>query len=455
MQITLDKNRTFQTIEGFGASGAWWAQVVGDWDHKDEKTRKSINRIIAELLYNKETGIGLSIYRYNLGGGSKNSGSSVFYNKNRMAESFDKGDGTYDWTRDSAAVNMMKLCVEEGADSVILFSNSPPERLTKNHKSCLDKAWRSNLPRKNEESFAEYLMDCAEHFLKEGFPVKLISPVNEPLWVWTEKNGQEGCHYTPYGVYSLLKKTAKALEKRPALKNVKLSACENGDIRWFNRTYTMSVLCSKKIRANTDGIDIHSYCIALPFPLTFLNNRVAFLRRFRKFMDVFFPQTKVNMSEWTHMKGGRDAGMDSALECAKIIHEDLTILRASTWQHWIAVSEVDYCDGLIYINEDDKTYCTTKRLFVTGNFSKYIPLGAKRIDISCDDKDIMASAYTDGKKNVTVLINPTKNKKSLLQEMAAKVCVAVTDKDRDLEEQIISQGKNIEIAPESVTTLVF
>ena len=110
MKITLNSNKTFQTIEGFGASGAWWAQVVGAWDHEDKATKKSVNKAIAELLYNKETGIGLSIYRYNLGGGSKNSGSSVFPNKNRMAESFDKGDGTYDWTRDKEAVNMMKLC---------------------------------------------------------------------------------------------------------------------------------------------------------------------------------------------------------------------------------------------------------------------------------------------------------------------------------------------------------
>ena len=69
---------------GIGASGAWWAQVVGGWDHKDTVSGKMVNERIAELLYNPETGIGMSIYRYNLGGGSKNSGSSVFPNKNRF-----------------------------------------------------------------------------------------------------------------------------------------------------------------------------------------------------------------------------------------------------------------------------------------------------------------------------------------------------------------------------------
>lgn len=452
MKITLDNKKEYQTFTGIGASGAWWAQVVGGWEHTDEESKKKVNERIAELLYSKENGIGMTIYRYNLGGGSKNSLSSVFPNKNRMAESFDKGDGAYDWTRDKNAVNMMKLCVKEGAEEVILFSNSPPERLTKNHKSCLDKAWRSNLPRKNEEAFSKYLLDCAEHFINDGIPVKYISPVNEPLWIWTEKNGQEGCHYTPYGVYSLLKKTASALKNRPSLKDVKLSACENGDIRWFNKTYTLAVLLDKKIRNACDGIDVHSYC--LPIPLKLLNNRVGFLKRYRKFLNIFFPDIPVKMSEWCHMKGGRDYGMDSALEFARVMYEDMTILNVSSWQHWIAVSDVDYCDGLIYINEEEKTFDTTKRLFVTGNFSKYVPLGAKRTAITCDDKDIMPLAFYKDEKTVIILINPEENEKTLENTFGKRVFYALTDKDNDLTEKEISRNEQIKLPPKSVITLI-
>ncbi|MBR3767165.1 MAG: xylanase [Clostridia bacterium] len=453
MKISVNSKKEYQNFEGFGASGAWWAQAVGGWTHTDEESGAPTNKRIAELLYSKENGIGLRIYRYNLGGGSRNSGSSVFPNKNRMAESFDKGNGQYDWSRDKNAVNMMRLCVEAGAEEVILFSNSPPERLTKNHKSCLDKAWRSNLPRKNEEGFAKYLLDCAEHFIKEGIPVKYISPVNEPLWVWTEKNGQEGCHYTPYGVYSLLKKTASALEKRTALKGVKLSACENGDIRWFNKTYTFATLLNKTTRRNCDGIDVHSYC--LPIPLKFLNNRAGFLKRYRKFLDIFFPGVPVKMSEWCHMKGGRDKGMDSALECAKVIYEDISILGVSSWQHWIAVSEVDYCDGLIYINEEEKTFELTKRLFVTGNFSKYIPYNAKRIDITCDDKSVLPLSFTKDGKTVVILINPAKDEKELNIDFAEKALIAVTDNENDLTESTVSGEKILKITPSSVTTIVY
>ena len=40
------------------------------------------------------------------------------------------------------------------------------------------------------------------------------------------------------------------------------------------------------------------------------NNRMSFLKRFAKWMSKMYPDVPVNMSEWTHMQGGRDKGMD-------------------------------------------------------------------------------------------------------------------------------------------------
>ena len=181
MKFIIDEKTTYQTFEGFGASGAWWAQVVGAWDHPDPETGIATNKRIAELLYSKDNGIGLSIYRYNLGGGSKNSGSSVFPNKNRMAESFEDINGGYDWSRDKNAVHMMELCVSAGAREVIIFSNSPPESLTKNHKSCLDKPWRCNLPRKNEENFVIVSVNGRSFKIMKGVEVEVPAYVAEVL----------------------------------------------------------------------------------------------------------------------------------------------------------------------------------------------------------------------------------------------------------------------------------
>ena len=137
--ITIDRDKRYQTMQGFGASGAWWAQEVGGWSHIDGASGKPVRDRISELLHSKANGIGLDIYRYNVGGGSANSGKGNFWNPLRRAECFEVSAGKYDWTRDANAVYMMRQAAKDGAGEIILFVNSPPERLTNNGKAHLDK----------------------------------------------------------------------------------------------------------------------------------------------------------------------------------------------------------------------------------------------------------------------------------------------------------------------------
>lgn len=386
LKLNINEEKRYQTIEGFGASGAWWAQIVGNWTHEDPISGKPVRDRISELLFSKTEGIGLGIYRYNIGGGSKHSGRGTFSEPARATECFETAPGEYDWSRDAAAVYMMRRAVSDGANEVIFFVNSPIERLTNNHKTHLDKhqIFRENIKKKNYPAFAKYCADVAEHFIGEGIPVKYISPVNEPFWVWN--GGQEGCHYRPSSCRKVLRAFVKELDGRKTLDGVRLSGCENGDICWFNKSYSRAVLGDPLVRTRLGALDIHSYCLHMPIP--FFNNCMSFLKRFAKWMSKNYPDVPVNMSEWTHMQGGRDKGMDSALVTANVMYEDLSVLNVISWQHWIAVSEVNYCDGLIYINLDDKTFEMTKRYYVTGNFSKYVPAGSVRVDAACDDSEL-------------------------------------------------------------------
>ena len=158
MKIVLDKNKTYQNYEGMGASGAWWSQVVGAWDNKDGNGEE-VRNVISRLLYSKTDGIGMDIYRYNIGGGSHHSGNGEYSDFARRTESFDKGPGEYDFTRDKNAVYMMHQAVRDGATEVILFVNSPVERLTKNNWAHQNKQkpFRTNLSRKNYLPFCRIL----------------------------------------------------------------------------------------------------------------------------------------------------------------------------------------------------------------------------------------------------------------------------------------------------------
>lgn len=456
MKITVNSSEKFQTYRNIGASGAWWAQIVGDWSHIDTESGMQVRDRISQLLYSKENGIGMQVFRYNIGAGSKHSGKGQYSEPARSTQCFETSAEEYDWSRDAAAVYMMKQAVKDGADEVIFFVNSPLERLTKNGMAHADngKLFRENISKENYGAFAKYTLDVTEHFIGEGVPVKYISPVNEPVWVWN--GGQEGCHYKPKSVRKVFELFANEMKKRPALDGVKLSGAESGDLRWFNKSYTRQLLKSKNVREMLDAVDVHSYCLPIPIPikLPFLNNRLAFVRRFRKWMDKKYPDVPVNMSEWCHMQGGRDKTMASALVTARTMFEDFTLLNASSWQHWIAVSEVDYCDGLIYINLEDKTFETTKRLYVTGNFSKYIKQGSVRIATACDDKDLLCLAFDGGEKITLIVINPSKAKKEITLPAKGEVLFAVTDKDNDLTEKTVSNPET-EISAESVNTFVF
>ncbi|MGN0522596.1 MAG: glycoside hydrolase [Eubacterium sp.] len=455
MIININRENEFQTFKGFGASGAWWAQEVGGWDNIDEGSGIAVRDRISQLLYSKDNGIGLRIYRYNIGGGSKESKNDRIIKPLRKTESFEISAGEYDFSRDKNAVYMMKQAVKDGADEVIFFVNSPIPRLTKSKKAHCDRSrlFRDNIAKKNYSAFALYCLDVTEHFLNEGIPIKYISPVNEPLWTWTR--GQEGCHYSPKSAGGVLKVFADEMNKRKAFDNVKLSGLENGDIRWFNKSYTRNLLKYENVRKKIDSVDIHSYC--LPAPLPCLNNRVAFLKRYRKWMDRHYPNIDIKMSEWTHMKRGRDSSMASALVMANVIYEDISILNVTSWQHWIAVSESNYCDGLIYINLSDKTFAMTKRYYATGNFSKYIPYDAKRVEAYSDDADLKLLAFIKENKTVLIIINDTDNEKSvsLEKEYCDEITLAVTNAKDNLKEYTVKNKADIKISAKSVNTVVF
>ena len=448
MKVTFRFETEYQVFEGFGASGAWWAQEVGGWDHIDPLSGLAVRDRISQLLFSKTEGIGLRTYRYNLGAGSKESGRGDFPNPLRRAECFETAPGVYDFGKDKNAVYLLRQAVKDGADEVVFFVNSPPERLTKTGMAHGSKGFRDNLPRENDRAFAACALDVTEHFVGEGLPVRYLSPINEPLWKWT--GGQEGCHYWPRSAARVMKAFADELANRPALQNLRLSGLENGDIRWFNKSYTRALMKHRSVRERIDSVDVHSYFLK-PVNLPLLR-RPDYLKRYRRWLDRRYPGLAVKMSEWTHMQGGRDKGMASALVMAETMFEDITLLNVASWQHWIAVSEVDYCDGLIYINLDDKSFEMTKRYYATGNFSKYIPCGAVRFDVSADDPAVQVLGFKKDGRVTLIVINETDQAKELsLPEAAVQIVTSETD---DLAELPINGGKAF-IKPKSVNTFLF
>lgn len=398
---TINENTTYQTMEGFGASAAWWAQDVGGWENIDE---------ITELLYGTDKGIGLNIYRYNLGGGSEN--DTGIGDWHRRAEDFlspssnINNPSTYDWNADVNARKALASAQKANNDlKVTLFSNSAPVSITENGKAYCSNGVSHNLAQSNYQNFANYVINCAEHFIDEGYNVTNVSPINEPEWDWAaDANGncsQEGTRWEYsaardfYNNYMI-----------PSLKNsslngkVELSVWECAQLNHsthFNN-YLNNLFSSASgyagnnanIRDYVDSLDTHSYWASK-------NDRQTVANQLKS--NNFSSVKKVRCTEYCQMtndgnsgvydtiqqEGGNTNGMtiEYGVALADIIYQDITILNAVEWDWWTACSSGIYPDGLVYINYNDHSAVeTSKRLWCLGNYSKFIQDGAQRISVS-------------------------------------------------------------------------
>ena len=375
--LTVDFENKHQIWEGFGASSCWWSQYVGSWDKPYREGELPVREQIARWLYSRDEGIGLTIYRYNVGAGSADSGLGEFWDPNRRAHSFMGVDGEYNWNRDKNAVWFMQRCVELGAKDVVFFCNSPLDKLTVNGMAHMSKDSTVNLDPANYGAFADYVFDVAEHFRGEGIPVTMISPVNEPQWDW--KNGQEGCHMEPSEVVGVLRAFVSELDERNLKDEIEITSPEGGEWKGSTRSYVNGILSDDMLGAYFTKMDVHSYW-----------SNASDKQKFKSWLDGKFPGTGLVMSEWCEMVNGKDWTMDSAYNMADVIWEDLTILNVSSWQYWVGVADGDYRDGLIYVNKEKKAARPNRRLWEFGNYARFIRPGFTRIDYKCDDPGVNA-----------------------------------------------------------------
>ena len=155
-------------------------------------------------------------------------------------------------------------------------------------------------------------------------------------------------------------------------------------------------------------------------------------RQLRVKMQNINKSTEYNMTEYCVLENnkeirgkGRDLGMASALYIAKVIHYDLTLANASSWQWWLAISPYDFKDGLVYIdmNKIDGNIFDSKMMWALGQYSRFIKPGMRRVEVDIKESkvlpngndEILASAYksSDGKKLVIVMINLDERSKNV------------------------------------------
>ncbi len=475
-ELIIDIDEEYQTIDNFGASDCWSFQIVGGWYTPNKEK-------IADLLFSTESGIGLSAWRFNIGAGKENNRITHPW---RSVETFEIAEGVYDWTRQAEETWFLHAAKERGVDQFIAFINSPTARMNRSgYTNCDDGLGSTNLKDGYEGQFATYLVDILKHFRDdENIEFTHISPVNEPQWEWNQSN-QEGNRASNEDIKNIVLALYDELVENDI--NTEISIGESGDIpSWYNRangisneygeeygnylnTFCNDTSINNKISKVLSG---HSYWSDL-IVSELVQDRIEFKARL---INYFNQGWKYWQTEYCQMEGpyneggwGRDLTMTTALNVARVIHFDLTILNASAWQWWTAMSPENYKDGLLYtdyLKNGLQSIIESKILWTLGNYSKFIRPGSKRIkcDGAADKYSVMASAYKDeiNDKLIVVIINVTDQDKDFLFSISGADSsfsftsfITSDNEGDDLREDItFSVNDGITIPAKSVVTLV-
>ena len=429
-----------QVMEHFGASDAWSMHVLGKWPEEKQKQ-------IADWLFSTENdangkpkGIGLSLWRFNLGAGSTEQGdASQIASPWMRTECFLQPDGSYNWDKQEGQRNFLRLAKERGVNKFLAFLNSPPVYFTQNGLATnTGRDGTLNLKAEHYEDFARFLANVIKGVeKKDGIKFDYLSPFNEPdgHWNWIGPK-QEGTPATKKEIARAVRLISKEFVKEGI--HTGITICEASDYRCMFATHMtdhergyeiQSFFCPDSVDTYLGDtpnvlplISGHSYWTTTP-----LNMLRDYRLRLRNTLDTygvdFWQSETCIMGNDEEIGGGHgfDRTMKTALYVARIIHHDIVYAGARSWQWWRAIGG-DYKDGLIreYTDPDlqDGRVEDSKLMWILGNYSRFIRPGAVRMSVETTDKEgkairdgdtdqqgLMCSAYrnTDGQWAMVVI----------------------------------------------------
>ena len=459
LTVEIDESAEYQQFNGFGASACWWAQNAGDSVYADD---------VAKALYSKE-GLGLNIYRYNVGGGEADNPDKRVWGS-RATESFyyfneATGEYEYDFTRDAAAQAMLDKCLAYGCiDTVVLFANSPHYSMTASGSAAGSYSDNtSNLPAENYEAYADYFLTITKYFIDKGVPVKYISPVNEPQWSWGGGwVGQEGCHYEPEEVIELFRVFAKKI-KASGL-DVQLMGPESGEIGEITEWYFDALYNDEEIKEVLGSLAYHSYWSD--------GNRWG-KENFGAVIKDKYADINVDMTEWCELPCSHDINdFDNAVYMARVIAEDLGLTHPNSWSSWVGVNNYGInengemiSDGLLVADDDFTELYTAARYYAMAHFSKYITPGSvgiysnhsRLLGKDIDLGDVQTCAYkTPEGKTVLVIVNSGDSYNIATNKLFGKMEVVTSTADAKLQTVYSGNAKLfVEVPANSITTIIY
>ena len=373
--VTVNWTDTKQTIDGFGASSAFFGQ--------------SITNDQADQLFDPKKGIGLTLLRTMIG-----------VPADTASDGSEPSDGTANPIPTAPEITTAQQAQVRGCQIWAAAWTPPPIWKTTDSKNgsgtdANGNAFTTNtLDPTHYQDFADYLVKYADALAAASPPVKLfgMSPANEPDYVATWDNAQwTGDTLTKF----ISQNMAPTLHAK--YPDIKIIAPEVAGVTNLD-PFVTPLLADSTASAAVPVIAAHGYQGAF-------GNYNKPQKAGKEFWE----------TEWSqeNSKGDTpDPSMASALVMAQRMHSDLVQTGMNAWSWWA-----------IYINEDglnDNTRLNPafiqpdpnntsnpimfKRGFAFGNWSKFVRPGFQRLNASDNPNGgVYTEAYRDGSNHLAII----------------------------------------------------
>jgi glucuronoarabinoxylan endo-1,4-beta-xylanase len=329
--VTVHTRAKRQTMAGFGTSDNWLRALSTD---------------LADLAWDKDKGIGLSLHRIGINSRGENGGSWV--------------------NARNAAARGARLWASPW---------SPPRELKTGDSTRGDIG--GTLRPAAYESWATTLADFARKTREQaGAELYAISPQNEPDYA--ELADYDGCSFDEVQLAAFISVLGPKLHALDP--PVRLLAPETSGWDRMGR-FADAIKAAAAANVQTDLFATHDYgyeVVAYPDP-----------------------GRPIWQTEASH-NIGIDDSMENGIEVAGWIHDALAKGNASAWHFWWInqTNPAESSEGLM------RNGTPTRRFYVVGNWSKFVRPGFVRVETSSDPSDLRLSAFIgEGTMTLVVIVD--------------------------------------------------
>jgi len=358
--VSVQKGTTYQTIWGFGAAANHPVNEL-----KTGYSAAVQGQILDTLFRTDNSNAGLSIVRLEI-----NSYTSA---QDAVQTTFMPSDGVLNWNTDLHQRWFAQEAKNRGMNQFYAVPWSPPGWMKDNGSPNNG----GHLKSANYDKFANYMKTYVNYYRNTlGFNIKWLSVQNEPDISTPYASAQ----YTISEMNTVAAKVADAVH---GLNQGVLVGGPEGSNRSASNNYIINL--STTTRDKLDFLTVHDY------------SAYADVSTYGK------PLMSTEVSDFQH---ANDPSITDGLKWGNMIASDLK-RGEKGWLFWWAVNPASSTTGEGLINLlGNNTYSVNKRLYVMGQFSRFLRPDDTRILASSSDSNIVSIAGKNATgRAAVVLIN--------------------------------------------------